>query len=78
MRKLNKFCSGPTNLKLFHLLLKLSNQTLFILQFRLKMTQLKVFSLGGGAREKRRASKQRRKANICCQSVICFSLVVSS
>lgn len=37
---------SPTHLKLFHLLLKLSHQTLFILHFRLKLTQIKVFSVG--------------------------------
>lgn len=37
---------SPTHLKLFHLLLKLSHQTLLILHFRLKLTQIKVFSVG--------------------------------
>lgn len=52
-----------TNLKLFDFLLKLSGQILLILHFRLKLTQLKVFSLGRceeRQRERKILSKQGR------------------
>ena len=42
-----------TNLKLFDPLLELGNQTLLILHFRLKLDQLKIFSLGSCDKRKR-------------------------
>lgn len=53
---------SPTNLKFLQFLLKLNDQTLLIFNFRLKMSQLNVFSLES-EREKEEAGPFIRTKN---------------